>query len=99
MKSGQITNPDRLFNDLSKDIGKNYSDIGYELGLTFNVMENELETGIYEMKPAPMKAMKMLQLWKESVTQEKFTYAVLADALEEKGLKRYAEKYCYTTDV
>ena len=62
-------------------------------------MENELETGKYEMKPANMKAMKMLHLWKASVTAEEFTYAVLAAALEKYGLKRYAEKYCYITDV
>ena len=99
VKSGQITHPDRLFNDLSKDIGVKYSDIGYELGLTFKVMENELESGNYENKTADKKAMKMLQLWKESVTEEEFTYAVLAAALEQKGLKSYAEQYCYTTDV
>ena len=99
VKSGQITNPDRLFNDLSKDIGVKYSDIGYELGLTFDVMENELETGTYENKTADKKAMKMLQLWKKSATEEEFTYAVLAAALEKWGLNSYAEQYCYTTDV
>ena len=98
VKPGRITDSDRLFNELSKHIGKKYSDIGYELGLGYDCLENELETGIYEMKPADKKAMKMLQLWKKSATKE-FTYAVLAAALEKWELKSCAEKYCYTIHV
>ena len=95
VKPGQITDPDRLFNYLSVHIGKNYDKIGYELGLTHDVVHNALETGVFQMYSADKKAMKMLQLWKKSATEENFTYAVLAAALEKKGLTRCAEKYCY----
>ena len=98
VKPGQITESDSWFNELSKHIGEKYSDIGYELGLGFDCLQNELESGIYKMKQADEKAMKMLQLWKKSATK-KFTYAVLAAALEKYGLKHYAEQYCYTTQM
>ena len=99
VKPGQITDSDRLFNELSKHISKKYSDIGIELGLGFDYLENELETGIYENKSADKKAMKMLHLWKKSATEENFTYAVLAAALEKWELNSCAEKSCYTTDI
>ena len=49
------------------------------------------------MKPASEKAMKMLHLWKCCSDEERFTYAVLAAALEKWGLKICAEQYCYTS--
>ena len=82
----QITDPDCLFSDLSKDIGEKYDQIGIALGLKYKDLENELETGEFKMKSAYKKAMKMLHLWKESATEE-FTYAVLAAALEKNGFK------------
>ena len=99
VKSGQITDHDRLFKELSTNICDYYMDIGIELDLTYKNLHNELETGEFKSKRGSEKAMKMLQLWKESVTEENFTYAVLATALEKKGLKRYAEQYCYTTAI
>ena len=99
VKPGQITGPDRLFSELSTDIGDSYMDIGIELNLTYKKLHNELETGEFKSKRGSEKAMKMLQLWKESATKENFTYAVLAAAFEKKGLTRCAEQYCYITDV
>ena len=97
MKSGQITDPDRLFNNLAMDIHSKYMEIGIELGLQSEVLTNELETGIFVMLPGSRKALKMLQLWQQSVTKDDFTYSVLAAALENKGFKSCADKYCYTT--
>ena len=101
VKPGQITESDSdcLFNELSTDIGDSYMDIGIVLGLKYKKLYDELETGEYKWKRGSEKAMKMLQLWKESVTEEKCTYAVLAAALEQKDLKHCADQYCYTTDV
>ena len=87
IKCGQITDPDCLFSDLSKDIGEKYDHIGIALGLKYKDLENELETGEFKMKSAYKKAMKMLHLWKESATEEECTYDVLAAALEKNGLK------------
>ena len=95
IKSGQITEPDRLFSDLSKDIGEKYYRIGIALGLKFKYLENELDTGVFKMNPADMKAMKMLHLWRQSATENEFTYAVLAPALEKEELQHCADKYCY----
>ena len=95
IKSGQITDPDYLFNDLSDEIGDKYLKIGLELKLTYKSLTNALDTGVFQMKPANEKAMKMLHLWKESATEETFTYAVLAAALEKYGLKSCAEEHCY----
>ena len=83
----QITDPDCLFSDLSKDIGEKYDQIGIALGLKYKHLENELETGEFKMKSAYKKAMKMLHLWKESATKEECTYDVLAAALEKIGFK------------
>ena len=99
VKPGQITDPDRLFNYLSVHIGKNYDKIGYELGLSHDVVHNALETGVFQMYSADKKAVEMLHLWKKSVTKEKFTYAVLAAALEKWELNSCAEEYCYTSHV
>ena len=96
VKSGPITDPDRLFNDLSEHIGENYDKIGHELGLSYKVLQNEVETII---KLPRRKAMKMLHLWKDSANKEKFTYAVLAAALEKKELNHCAEEHCYTTSI
>ena len=41
------------------------------------------------------KAMKMLHLWRDSVSEEDCTYSVLAAALEKHGFLLYAHKYCY----
>ena len=45
------------------------------------------------------KAIKMLQLWRNSVDEGDFTYFVLAAALEKHGFLRYAVKYCYTSSI
>ena len=97
VKSGPITNPDRLFMNLSEDIFDRYAVIGMALGLKSQLLANELETGEFKMWKGSRKALKMLQLWKQSVTEDQFTYAVLAAALEEAGSGRCADKYCYNS--
>ena len=96
MKSGQITDPDRLFNNLAIYIHSKYMEIGIELGLKIEVLTNELETGIFMMLPGNRKAIKMLQLWQQSVTKDDFTYSVLAAALEKHGFRSCAYEYCYS---
>ena len=96
VKSGQITDPDRLFNALSVDICEKYVEIGIELGLAGKVLINELETGKFTMHQGSRKALKMLQLWRESVGEDECTYSVLAAALEKQGFQRCAHQYCYT---
>ena len=45
------------------------------------------------------KALRMLQLWRDSVHENDFTYSVLAAALEKHGFLRCALKYCYATST
>ena len=97
MKSGKITDSDHLFIDLAIQIHNKYTDIGIELGLESKVLSNELETGKFEMLQAHKKAIKMLQLWQAYVSEDDFTYSVLAAALEKHGFHQCAQKYCYTT--
>ena len=94
LKSGPIKDPDRLFNNVAMDIGSKYKEVGIELGLTYTLLNNELDTGAFMMFPASKKAFKMLQLWKDSVAEEDLTYSKLAAALEKNGLKRCASMYC-----
>ena len=98
VKSGQIVDPDRLFNDLSFVISEKYKAIGVDLGLNYQLLCNELETGKYEMKRGNEKAMKMLQMWQQSSSQseDRFTYSVLATALEKYGFNEAAREFCYT---
>ena len=95
VKSGQITDPDHLFNDLSLHICDKYMQIGIELGLSIEVLTSELETGILQGR---RKALRMLQLWRNSVDEHKCTYSVLAAALEKHGLRLYAHQYCYNIE-
>ena len=97
MKSGQITDPDRLFKNLAELIFDKYTEIGIDLGLKGNVLTNELETGEFKMLKGSRKALKMLQLWQQSVPEDDCTYSVLAAALEKNGHRNCADKYCYTT--
>ena len=97
VKSGQITDPDRLFSDIANYIYDNYINIGIELGLKFYVLENELETGQMRTLQGSKKALKMLHLWRESVKDDDLTYSVLAAALEKHGFGNCADKYCYTS--
>ena len=96
MKTGQITDSDRMFNHLASIIYEKYTQIGVELGLKQNYLYNELETGMFNMKKGSEKALKMLQLWQQSVDDAHFTYSALAAALEQHGHKRAALKFCYT---
>ena len=96
VKSGQITDSDHLFNNLSVHICDKYTEVGTELGLRSEVLTNELETGAVKMDIGSKKATKMLQLWRQSVKAEQFTYSVLAAALKKQGFRRCAHKYCYT---
>ena len=96
VKSGQITNCDRMFNDLALIICDKYEQIGIELGLEYQTLCDELGTGMFAMKKGSEKAMKMLQLWQQSVDEDHFTYSVLAAALEKHGHKQAALKFCYT---
>ena len=95
MKSGQITDPDSLFNDLSLEIHNKYKEVGIALGLQYKVLTNELESGVMLMGKDSNKAMKMLHLWRDSVSEDDFTYSVLAAALEKQGFLLCAQKYCY----
>ena len=95
VKSGQITDPDLLFNALSLHICDKYMQIGIELGLGIEVLTNELE---FKMLQERRKALKMLQLWRDSVNEDKCTYSVLAAALEKHGLRRCAQQYCYNIE-
>ena len=95
--SGQITDSDRLFKNISIEICTKYTEIGIELGLQSIVLTNELETGAFMMLPGNRKAMKMLQLWRDSVNKDNFTYSVLAAALIKHGFHRCAYEYCYTS--
>ena len=92
VKSGSITVPDRLFNDLAPIIHEKYIQIGVELGLEYQILCDELEV----IKKGSEKAMKMLQLWRQSVDRDHFTYSELATALEKHGHKQAAHKFCYT---
>ena len=95
VKSGQITDPDRLFNEISVEICQKYTEIGISLGLAGNMLTNELETGEMRMLQGSRKALKMLQLWRESVKEDDLTYSVLAAALEKNGFGHCAHTYCY----
>ena len=97
MKPGQITDSDRLFNDIAVDISDKYLELGIELGLPVKKLINELETGIVKMEIGSKKALKMLQLWRDSLCEDDFTYSVLAAALEKHGFQRCAHKHCYTS--
>ena len=95
VKSGQITDPDRLFNNLSVHISDKYMQIGIELGLGIEVLTSELETGTLMILQGKRKALRMLQLWRDSVGEHECTYSVLAAALEKHGFLRCAHEYCY----
>ena len=96
VKSGQINDPDRMFNDLSFVIHDKYMEIGVELGLNYQYLHNELETGMSVTERGNKKAMKMLQLWQQSINKYHFTYSVLATALEKYGFHDAARTFCYT---
>ena len=70
-------------------------EVGLELSLSHTVLHNELETGDMLVKRGNIKAMKMLHLWRYSVSEDDFTYSVLAAALEKQGFLLCAQKYCY----
>ena len=97
LKSGQISDPDCLFTNIAKHVIERYTEVGIQLGLKGEVLTNELETGEFRMLKGSRKALKMLQLWRQSVTEDEFSYSVLAAALEKEGFKNCADKYCYTT--
>ena len=94
-----ITDPNRLFNELAFNISDKYFEIGIELGLEAQVLSNELESGKFMMLQGNRKALKMLQLWRDSVGEDNCTYSVLAAALEKHGYRRCAYKYCYITGI
>ena len=91
-KSDKITDSDRLFNNLAVEISENYKEIGIELGLKYKYLNDELETWIFMTKRGSEKAMKMLQLWKKTVSEDDFTYSALATALEKFGFQHCIQK-------
>ena len=97
VKSGQITDSDRLFNNIAVTICDKHQEIGIELGLDSIVLKNELETGMMVMKVGSKKAIKMLQLWRDSVAENDFTYSVLAAALVKHGFLSCARTHCFTS--
>ena len=82
---------------MSKDIGDKFEDVGIDLGVAYQTLQNELEMVQFNTLPVNKKAMRMLQIWKASVAEEDLTYSKLAAALEKYDLKYCADKYCYTT--
>ena len=82
---------------MSKDMGDKYRVVGIDLGISYQTLQNELETVTFNKLPVNEKAMKMLQIWKDSVANEDLTYSKLAAALENNELKCCANKYCYMT--
>ena len=72
--------------------------IGIELGLSIEVLTSELETGMFVLLQGRRKALRMLQLWRNSVGEHECTYSVLAAALEKHGLRRCAYQYCYNIE-
>ena len=82
---------------MAENIGDKCMQVGINLGLAYQKLQNELETVQFNTLPVNNKAMKMLQLWKDSVAEEDLTYSKLAAALEKNGLTHCADKYCYTT--
>ena len=96
MKSGPITDHDCLFNNLSVHISDKYMQVGIDLRLDYKVLRDELETGILKTEQGSMKALRMLQRWRNSVGEDECTYSVLAAALEKHGLLECAHQYCYT---
>ena len=99
LKFGQITEPDRLFNDLACEIISKYFEIAIELGLEDKVLRNELHTGQLASLKGSEKALKMLQLWRDSTDKVNFTYSVLAAALEKHGYRRCSHEYCYIRGI
>ena len=95
--SGTITDHSRLFNKIAKQIYQRYTGVGIQLGLTYEYLDNELETGEIKLRPGSTKALRMLHLWKESVTEEECTYSMLAAALKSEEYKKCAYEHCYTT--
>ena len=94
MKSDQIRDPDRLFNNIAEKIATKPKEIGIELGLAISVLTNELETGEMRMKTGSKQALKMLELWQKSTNEDDLTYSVLAAALKKHGFVDCADKYC-----
>ena len=99
LKTGQITDPDRLFNDIAIVICDKFMEIGIELIGDYQRLHNELETGEIKTALGNIKAMRMLQLWKASSDKENFTYAKLAAALEKYNFQNCACEFCYTTST
>ena len=99
VKPGSIENPDRLFNDLGKEILDKYISVGKDLGLSENDLKNELNSGMMRSMNDSLKATKMLHLWQQSVPEEEFTYKELATALKKNKLVPSADKYCYTPGI
>ena len=91
LKSGKTTDPDRLFKDIALDISDKFMTVGVELGLKYKVLKDELET----LGKGSSKAMKMLHLWRDSISEDDCTYSALAAALKMCRLHRFAYKYCY----
>lgn len=99
LKGGPIQDFSKLFNDLGMDISDKYEEVGLELGLPYNTLRSELESGHTLMLQGHKKATRMLHLWKESADEESFTFKVLAAALEKRGLQRCAYDHCYTSSL
>ena len=99
LKEGPIQDYSKLFNDLAMDISDKYEEVGLELGLPYKTLRSELESGLTLMLQGHKKATRMLHLWKDTADEESFTYKVLADALEKRGLQRCAYDHCYTSSL
>ena len=60
-----------------------------------HILESLFTSHSYISGPVSSQSLKMFELWKQSVTEDNFTYSVLAAALEKHGFRRAAHKYCY----
>ena len=80
---------DKVLMSISRECGSKYVELGIGLGLEYKTIMNRLSQ--HEGKSDHMKAFEVLQEWKG----RNFSCEMLAEALEEVGLKEIALKYCY----
>lgn len=79
---------------ISKETCSEYTELGLQLGLEYNDIQNALSTA--KNNSLHLKTFCILQEWKKRAGND-FTFTVLARALENEnvGLATVAQKFCY----